>query len=40
MTHMSFEIIYADVYTFYHVQEVGLENEGLPRMIKHAGRVF
>jgi len=33
---MSLEIIDADVYTFYHVEEVSLEDEGLSRVIQHA----
>jgi len=37
---MSLEVIYADVHTFYHVQEVGLEDKGLSRMIEHARRLF
>lgn len=37
---MCLEIIYADIHTLYHVQEVGLKDEGLSRMIEHAHRVF
>jgi hypothetical protein len=37
---MSLEIIYADIHTLYHVQEVGLKDKGLSRMIEHACRVF